>query len=116
MTTTFFNQLTRPDYEAWQAAGAPDHFSAPEYPKFSMRIIYRDGYFIAERWQASYVSIQGRDFHGQTLRSAGVVNVTKRGELGAKRFNLNENVRWVMNEAHRAWIAAGKPAEFAYIQ
>lgn len=116
MTTVFFSQITQPDYEAWQAAGAPDHFSDPEYPKFSTRIVYRDGYFLIESWEASFVSIQGRDFRGKTLRGVGAVNVTKRGELGAKRFNLNDNVRWVLSQAYTAWVAAGKPAEFTYIQ
>jgi hypothetical protein len=116
MTTAFFSQITAPHYEAWQAAGAPDHFAAPAFPQFSTRITYRGGYFIVEQWQTSFVSLQGNNYSGHTLRCIGAVNVTKKSELGAKRFNVSDAARWVLNAAHEAWIAAGKPAEFTYIQ
>jgi hypothetical protein len=84
---TFFSQLTQPHYEAWQSAGAPAYIPAPEYPRFSTRIVHKDGYFTIETWEASFVSVQGRDFRGQSFRPVFAIRYNQVGTpTGARRL------------------------------
>jgi hypothetical protein len=67
-------------------------------------------------WQPYRISIQSIVGEGYQLLSAGWANITKRGALGRMSASLMNggSASQAMFAAYRAWVEAGKPAEFVW--